>query len=72
MTEDRKPYLDFYGNSFIADHERRVVEQEGRDQEDVLVHRFDFQKVKEYRDSWTVFRDRRPDLYGALITLDGS
>jgi N-carbamoylputrescine amidase len=71
MTEDRKSHLDFYGNSFIADHEGQVVEQAGRDQEEVLVHRFNFQKVKECRDSWAVFRDRRPDLYGALTTLDG-
>lgn len=71
MTEDGKSHLDFYGSSFIADHEGQVVEQAGRDQEEVLVHRFNFQKVKEYRDSWAVFRDRRPDLYGALTTLDG-
>jgi len=36
-----------------------------------LVHRFDFDQIKEYRDSWAVFRDRRPDLYGTLATLDG-
>ena len=71
MTEDGKSHLDFYGSSFIADQEGQVVEQAGRDQEEVLVHRFDFQKVKECRDSWAVFRDRRPDLYGALTTLDG-
>jgi N-carbamoylputrescine amidase len=71
MTESPKVHLDFYGNSFIADHEGQVVAQAGRDQEEVLVHRFDFNQVKEYRDSWAVFRDRRPDLYGALATLDG-
>ncbi len=71
MTESPKVHLDFYGNSFIADHEGQVVAQAGRDQEEVLVHRFDFNQVKEYRDSWAVFRDRRPDLYGTLATLDG-
>jgi N-carbamoylputrescine amidase len=24
------------------------------------------------RSSWGLFRDRRPELYGALLTLDGS
>ncbi len=71
MTESPDVHLDFYGNSFIADHEGQVVAQAGRDQEEVLVHRFDFDQVKEYRDSWAVFRDRRPDLYHALATLDG-
>ena len=37
MTEGRKSYLDFYGSSFIADHEGQVVEQAGRNQEEVLV-----------------------------------
>jgi len=72
MTESPDVHLDFYGHSFIADHEGQVVAQAGRDQEEVLVHRFDFDQVKEYRDSWAVFRDRRPDLYGALATLDGA
>ena len=72
MTESPDVHLDFYGNSFIADHEGQVVAQAGRDQEEVLVHRFDFKQVKEYRDSWAVFRDRRPDLYGVLATLDGT
>ena len=72
MTESPDVHLDFYGNSFIADHEGQVVAQAGRDQEEVLVHRFDFKQVKEYRDSWAVFRDRRPDLYGVLATLDGA
>ena len=71
MTESPDVHLDFYGNSFIADHEGQVVAQAGRNQEEVLVHRFDFNQVKEYRDSWAVFRDRRPDLYHALATLDG-
>jgi len=72
MAESPDVHLDFYGNSFIADHEGQVVAQAGRDQEEVLVHRFDFKQVKEYRDSWAVFRDRRPDLYGVLATLDGA
>ena len=71
MTESPEVHLEFYGNSFIADHEGQVVAQAGRDQEEVLIHRVDFDQVKEYRDSWAVFRDRRPDLYGTLATLDG-
>ena len=71
ITDGHKAYLDFYGNCFRAGHEGQIVEQVGGDQEEVLVHRFDFQKVKKFRDFWAVFRDHRPDLYGALTTLDG-
>jgi N-carbamoylputrescine amidase len=37
----------------------------------VLAHTFDLEAVAQLRDNWFVFRDRRPDLYLALTTLDG-
>ena len=29
------------------------------------------EEIRRYRHSWGVFRDRRPDLYGSLLKLDG-
>lgn len=40
--------------------------------EDVLIAEFDLEQIKSKRHSWGVFRDRRPDLYKVLLTLDGS
>lgn len=40
--------------------------------EDVLVAKFDLDKIKSKRHAWGVFRDRRPELYKALLTLDGT
>jgi len=37
----------------------------------VLTETIDLDAVREYRRTWGVFRDRRPDLYGSLLTLDG-
>ena len=31
----------------------------------------DLEAVRRYRHAWGVFRDRRPDLYRTLLTLDG-
>lgn len=39
--------------------------------EAVLIAQFDLEKIKFKRSSWGVFRDRRPDLYKVLLTLDG-
>ena len=36
------------------------------------LHAFDLDMVREFRRSWGLFRDRRPELYGALATMDGS
>ena len=38
----------------------------------VLTATFDLAEVEQLRNNWFVFRDRRPDLYGAITTLDGS
>ena len=36
------------------------------------MQRFDLDELEKIRSAWGVFRDRRPNLYGALKTLDGS
>ncbi|MGC2857330.1 N-carbamoylputrescine amidase [Novispirillum sp. DQ9] len=63
--------LTFYGGSFIADHTGAKVAEMDRDSEGVLVHTFDLAKVRAARRAWGVFRDRRPELYGTLASLDG-
>ena len=57
----------FYGHSFIADHRGDLVEQL-KDEEGVLVHTFDLDFLDRYRAAWGFFRDRRPELYGALAS----
>jgi len=64
--------ITFYGSSFIADPTGAKVAEAGRDEEAVLTALFDLGAVREMRHSWGLFRDRRPDLYGALLTHDGS
>jgi N-carbamoylputrescine amidase len=48
-----------------------LVATADENKEAVLVATFDLNKIKEQRHSWGVFRDRRPDLYSTLLTLDG-
>jgi N-carbamoylputrescine amidase len=63
--------MTFYGSSFITDHLGSLVAAADRQNEAVLVSRFDLDACRAYRESWGCFRDRRPDLYGAVATLDG-
>ena len=37
----------------------------------MLTAKFDLAAIAELRNNWFVFRDRRPELYGALTTYDG-
>jgi N-carbamoylputrescine amidase len=61
----------FYGRSLIADWQGETVAEMDRTEEGFRSHDFDLAKIGELRRSWGVFRDRRPELYGALMTRDG-
>jgi N-carbamoylputrescine amidase len=65
-------FIRFYGSSFIADATGAKIEEAPEDRDAVLVARFDLDALAEMRNNWLVFRDRRPELYGALTSYDGS
>jgi N-carbamoylputrescine amidase len=64
--------ITFYGSSFIADHTGEIVAEAGRDSEELISAEFDVAAIEALRTSWGLFRDRRPDLYGSLLSLDGN
>ena len=62
--------LRFYGSSFITDETGGVVESiDMRTKEGVIIHTFDLDAIREMRLSWGVFRDRRPEMYGAIMHM---
>lgn len=63
--------ITFYGSSFIADHTGAKLVEAGRDGDAVLTASLDRAAIDALRMSWGLFRDRRPDLYGPILTLDG-
>ena len=71
LQDPERLYIRFYGSSFIADPMGAKVAEAPEEGDAVLVHRFDLEATRELRDNWFVFRDRRPDLYGPLTSLDG-
>ncbi len=65
-------YIRFYGSSFIADAMGGKVAEAAEEGDAVISASFDLAALDAQRSGWFVFRDRRPDLYGALVTLDGA
>lgn len=57
----------FYGSSFIADHTGAKLAEADRVSDSVITAALDLDEIAAARRSWGVFRDRRPDLYGALL-----
>ena len=64
--------LTFYGSSFIAGPRGDKAVEAGRDDEAVVTATFDLAAAAAERAAWGLFRDRRPDLYGVLLTADGT
>jgi N-carbamoylputrescine amidase len=64
--------IAFYGSSFIAGPTGEIVAELGRSDEGFVTAGFDLDEVAKMRASWGLFRDRRPDLYGALRSHDGA
>ena len=65
-------YITFYGSSFITDAMGAKVAEAPQEGDAILTATFDLEETAALRDNWFVFRDRRPDLYGGLTSLDGS
>lgn len=63
--------MTFYGSSFIADHTGAKVAEANRTDETVITAAFDLEDIRNYREAWGVFRDRRPATYHALMTMEG-
>lgn len=64
--------VTFYGSSFITDHTGRILAAADRDSQEVITAALDLDKMRNERVAWGLFRDRRPDLYGGVLSLDGN
>ena len=65
-NQNQSSSLTFYGSSFIADETGGLVEEADRENACILTHTFDLDEIRELRRSWGTFRDRRPEMYGAI------
>ena len=71
VEEDEDSRITFYGSSFIAGPQGNKVVEAGRAETTVLVAEFDLDQLELQRLEWGIFRDRRPDLYGVILSSDG-
>ena len=59
----------FYGSSYIVNPRGQIEAQASSDQDELLIHEIDLDMIREIRNNWQFFRDRRPELYDPLIEL---
>ncbi len=58
---------EFYGQSYFCDPRGRIIAEGPRDEDAVVVADLDLDMIREVRNTWQFFRDRRPETYGDLV-----
>jgi beta-ureidopropionase len=58
---------EFYGQSYFCDPRGQIVAIADRDKDALVVAELDFDKIREVRNTWQFFRDRRPDTYDGIV-----
>jgi N-carbamoylputrescine amidase len=60
---------EFYGQSYFCDPRGQFLAQASRDKTELITAELDLDKIREVRNVWQFFRDRRPETYSGLTRL---
>ncbi len=60
---------EFYGSSYFCNPRGEIVAQASEDKDEIVIADLDIDMVREVRNAWQFFRDRRPETYGDLCQL---
>ncbi len=58
---------EFYGQSYFCDPRGQIVAEAARDKDELVVADLNMDMIREVRNTWQFFRDRRPDTYDSLV-----
>jgi beta-ureidopropionase len=58
---------EFYGQSYFCDPRGQMLAVASRDKDELVVADLDLDVIKQVRNTWQFFRDRRPETYGPLV-----
>jgi beta-ureidopropionase len=58
---------EFYGQSYFCDPRGQIIAQAPRDEDALVVADLNLDLIREVRNTWQFFRDRRPETYDALV-----
>src|SRR4029079_505284 len=58
---------EFYGKSYFCNPRGKIIAQASRDSDELVVADLDLDQIREVRNVWQFYRDRRPESYGELV-----
>jgi N-carbamoylputrescine amidase len=59
---------EFYGKSYFCNPRGKIIAQAARDKDELVVSDLDLEQIREVRNVWQFYRDRRPETYGPLAS----
>lgn len=60
---------EFYGQSYFANPRGKIIAEGPRDKDAVVVADLDMDVIREVRNTWQFYRDRRPETYDKMVQL---
>jgi N-carbamoylputrescine amidase len=60
---------EFYGTSYFCNPRGQTVAQASRDKDELIVAELDLDMIRDVRNVWQFFRDRRPETYEELMKI---
>lgn len=58
---------EFYGSSYFVGPKGNIIAQASRNKDELLICDLNFDEIKEVRNLWQFYRDRRPETYKELV-----
>ena len=60
---------EFYGSSYFVNPRGKIVAKASPDKDELISAEMDMNMVREVRNLWQFFRDRRPETYASLVDI---
>ncbi len=61
---------EFYGQSYFCSPRGKILAEAPRDKDALVVADLDLDEIREVREIWQFYRDRRPEEYGAIAAVE--
>ena len=60
---------EFYGSSYFCSPRGKIIAQASRDKDELVMADLELDEIKEVRNVWQFYRDRRPETYRKIIQI---
>lgn len=60
---------EFYGQSYFCNPRGQIIAEGSRDSDDIVIADMDLDLIREVRNTWQFYRDRRPETYEEMVEL---